>query len=334
MQLAKSAFFGWLLTFPGFALAQDEESPFTPDRLHALHAKMDADANGKVSMEEILQTLHSHRKSNSANNSPEQLEEKDADKDGKLSLDELVKQQMAELPPGEETKGMEETPEMLEAQEQYQADHRAREGMKFNAADLDNDGLLDAMELAAFNSPETHDHILEITTKWAIDGRDHDRDGFLTFDEFNGPPVEAGNQTGPEFPDSESNDGSHYNGYHEPEDDDDREDGEGPEGPEGPYHPPDPSIQHTEENLQTFKKLDKDGNGKLDLKEMFDYESGHIYTRKAMDHFMQVADVNKDGHVTVDELQASHMWERSDAKYYLMEMIPKVGMPSEEKEEL
>merc|ERR1712008_401266 len=256
--------------------------------------------------------------------------------------DELVKQQDADLPKGEETKGMEETAEDLEAREQFQADHRAREGQNFNAADLDNDGLLDAMEFAAFNSPETHDHILEITTKWAIEGKDHDRDGFLTFDEFNGPPVEAGNQTGPLIPDGHSPDdmdgtsgggGGHYNGYDEPEDDDDREDGEGPEGPEGPYHPPDPSVQHTEDNLEMFKKLDKDGNGKLDLKEMFDYESGHIYTRKAMDQFMQHADVNKDGHVSVDELQASHMWEHSDAQYYLMEMIPKAGMPNEEKEE-
>merc|ERR1719195_268245 len=93
-------------------------------------------------MEEILQSLHSTRKSASYDTSPEKLREKDKDNDGKLSLDELMAEpDLGHLPPGQETQGHEETEEDKQSREEARAEEKAREGVKFEAADLDKDGL-------------------------------------------------------------------------------------------------------------------------------------------------------------------------------------------------
>lgn len=276
MHVGKTAFLIVLLTFPRIALAldNDEDGPFTPDRLLKLHAKMDADANGKVSVKEILQFITDTRKSSFVKDGPTMIDEKDGDKDGKISLDEILKDPVSEE---EEVDGHEAETEAA------RVEYRVHQGEKFKAADGDNDGLLDEMEFAAFSNPEVHDHILRITAQRAMENKDRDKDGLLTFDEFSEDPAA------------------------------------GLEGPE--------LELNREADLKTFKKLDKDVSGTLDLEELLPWESGHVYTMESMEQFMQVADINRDQHVTVDELQASDTWENhGDARYYFMEMFQKLEL--------
>merc|ERR1712129_281109 len=69
-----------------------EEPRATREQLETLHAKADADRNGKLSVDEVLQFLHEIRKSISVRTGKELFAGLDADNDGKVSLDELMKE--------------------------------------------------------------------------------------------------------------------------------------------------------------------------------------------------------------------------------------------------
>jgi len=267
MPFLKAALLALLLVFPGFTLAEEaEDAPemhvmteeaaadeppemgLTPEKLLKLHAKADADGNGKLSMDEILQFLHTGRKSASATSSKPAMELMDGNKDGKISLEELLQDMTSE-------EGHEE--------------QKVREVEKFKVADGNNDGLLDEMEFAAFSNPDLHDHVLQVAARHTMEDRDRDHDGFLTFDEW-------------------------WN---------------------------DENVQADGEDMQTFKQLDKDGSGKLDLKELLAWESGHVHTAEAMESFMQHADKDKDQHMTLEELQEAHGGDdEHDTKIYFVEM--------------
>jgi len=60
-----------------------------------------------------------------------------------------------------------------------------------------------------------------------------------------------------------------------------------------------------EEQDDSFKLLDLDGNGQLNHAELKHWESGTFYTEMAMKEFMQIVDTNKDGKVTIKELEAN-----------------------------
>jgi len=76
----------------------------------------------------------------------------------------------------------------------------------------------------------------------------------------------------------------------------------------------------SEEETADFMKLDKDGNGKLDLEEMKLWESGKFHTEEAMKKLFDIADKDSDMHVTAAELDAAReQIAGSDAQYHLME---------------
>lgn len=54
----------------------------------------------------------------------------------------------------------------------------------WQAADVNNDGLLDAQEYAAFNSPEEFPHMHDILVKQLMTRRDRNKDGFIDFAEY------------------------------------------------------------------------------------------------------------------------------------------------------
>lgn len=246
----KATFFVFLAAVPGFAMAEEApeqhddveaaidepEEKVTPEQLKKLHAKMDADADGKVSTSEFWNFSYMTQLSSEAKQAAEIMPEMDGDSDGKLSLDEVFKSYYGE-------------------REEF--DHeKARDGEKFGAADTNSDGLLDLKEFTSFAYPYFHDNVLPTVARHHVQDADEDGDGLLAIDEFMGKLAGV--------------------------------------------------DKRSAEDLQTFKKIDKDGSGKLDEQELMPWVSGHFQKKQDMKSFMQLADTNSDQHVTLEELDAVH----------------------------
>jgi len=69
-----------------------------------------------------------------------------------------------------------------------------------------------------------------------------------------------------------------------------------------------------------FPELDKNGDGSLDVKELQAYFSGRHFTEKALFQFIDDADTDKNGHVTLEEVLAKRehlLGHESEASYHL-----------------
>jgi len=143
--------------------------PLTPEQMRSMHGKMDTNADGKVSMAEIMGFSDRMRKQIAAKDISDVLSEMDADKDGKLSWTELVSD-MEQWGDDEDKKEREQRVE--------------EERAKFRAADANGDELLDLVEMTSLFYPETHPGVLEITARTALKQKDVNGDGKLTAKEF------------------------------------------------------------------------------------------------------------------------------------------------------
>jgi len=141
------------------------------------------------------------------------------------------------------------------------------ETMKFKVADADGDGFLSGEEVDHMFYPETHGGVLNVSIEALIKKRDHDGDGKLNFTEFWATANET-NAT-----DNETNG----------------------------LHPKNDTEMHSEHD--TFKKLDKDGDGLLDARELIAWESGRHHTEETLMELLELADVNHDHHLTVEEIE-------------------------------
>jgi len=142
----------------------------SPEQLRKIHSKMDADGNGKVSLDEVLQFSDKIRKIVAIKDIETVLEVMDSDKDGKMSMDEFMKD-------------TEQWSQDAEDQNEALAQKTAEE-KKFKIADADFDGVLSKAEIPALFYPETHEGVLQIAAQHALDRKDTDKDGLLTFKEF------------------------------------------------------------------------------------------------------------------------------------------------------
>merc|ERR1712083_269710 len=81
-------------------------------------------------------------------------------------------------------------------------------------------------------------------------------------------------------------------------------------------------VTISDEEHADFKKLDKNGDGKLDIEEVKVWESGNFHTEGAMQKLFELADKDNDMHVTKQELEdAREQIAASDAHYHLMEWV-------------
>lgn len=236
-----------------------EQQAFTWDEMCGLHSRIDRNGNGKVSMAEVLRLSHDVRKASAIRHIQDVLGEIDGDSDGKLTLAEVLRD--LEQWSGEDGGEL----------SQKSALTWDFERQKFKVADADKNGLLDTQEFPAFFFPETHDGVLELMTKAALEVKDVDRDGLLTLREF--------------------------------------------------WHVGDDEVPDlSEEAKEDFAKLDKDGNGSLDLDELKAWESGRFHTEEDMKKLFQVADKDGDMHLTAEELgDARELIAGSSAQYHFME---------------
>lgn len=180
----------------GPVMDDTEEEPaaslISSEQMHAMHAKIDANKDGKISMTEIMAFAHDMRKTMAGKDVHTILGELDTNKDGMLSLDEIL-DDLAQANDDEE--GNKDVGE-------EQRDHEAA---RFNAADSDKNGLLSPEELPSLYYPELHDGVLELTAKTALRDRDSNGDGELTPKEFfltnshEGPDVDPSEEELSEF---------------------------------------------------------------------------------------------------------------------------------------
>lgn len=231
-----------------------EHQALTWDEMHSLHSRIDRDGNGKVSMAEVLRLSHDERKASAIRHIQDVLGEIDGDSDGKLTLAEVLRdlEQWGGEDGGERSQKSALTMDL--------------EREKFKLADADKNGLLDTQEFPALFFPETHDGVLELMTKAALEVKDTDKDGLLTLREF--------------------------------------------------CHVGDDAVLNSED----FAKLDKDGNGLLDLEELKAWESGRFHAEEDMKKLFQIADKDDDMHLTAEELgDARELIAGSSAQYHFME---------------
>merc|ERR1712176_971857 len=84
--------------------------------------------------------------------------------------------------------------------------------------------------------------------------------------------------------------------------------------------PADEGLAVSDDEHLDFKKMDVNGDGKLDVEELKAWESGRFHTEEAMKKLIEVADSDNDMHVTVAELEAAReQLVATDAHYHFME---------------
>merc|ERR1712113_473043 len=79
-------------------------------------------------------------------------------------------------------------------------------------------------------------------------------------------------------------------------------------------------LQLMQEDIDDFQKMDTNGDGMFDEEELKAWESGRFHTEEAMRKIFELADVDKDMHITKEELeQAREAIAGSDAADRLIE---------------
>eukprot|EP00930_Biecheleria_cincta_P025342 TRINITY_DN1805_c0_g2_i2.p1 TRINITY_DN1805_c0_g2~~TRINITY_DN1805_c0_g2_i2.p1 ORF type:complete len:270 (-),score=63.49 TRINITY_DN1805_c0_g2_i2:89-844(-) len=149
--------------------AQPDDPPgmLTHEQLVKAHSLVDANKDGKMSMQELLDFSHKTRVLFTAKDVNIVFEEQDSDKDGKLQFGEILG---------------ESDPETT-----------AREKAKFEAADLNKDGSLSKEEAAGLFHPEQNQKVLKVVAEQSFGQQDKDKDGSLTISEFwTGDPSNGG----------------------------------------------------------------------------------------------------------------------------------------------
>mmetsp|Transcript_34916 Transcript_34916/g.108628 ORF Transcript_34916/g.108628 Transcript_34916/m.108628 type:complete len:291 (-) Transcript_34916:88-960(-) len=176
---------------------ESAEPSISPEQLQKLHKLMDADGNGKMSLDEILAFSTKTSEAMATKDAGSILKDADTSRDGKMSLEEHLK----DFSGGDHEAEDEESKAVMEHQKEV-------EKAKFAAADVNNDGLLDDKEVPALFFPETHDGVLSIMAKDSLKQKDADGNGVLSFEEFfahnapddgDEPPADTSEQYRDEF---------------------------------------------------------------------------------------------------------------------------------------
>lgn len=146
------------------------EAPLTPERLGRLHAKIDTNGDGKVSLEELVAHPKVVAKAIAIDGVDAKHRLLDSDGDGKVSLEEHMadhpQEGMADDLPGKENLDKMETE-------------------RFKGADKDGDGFLNIKELEGLLSSGDHyQSLMHLATAESLRQKDTDNSSSLTKHEF------------------------------------------------------------------------------------------------------------------------------------------------------
>lgn len=145
------------------------------ERLGKLFHKVDKDGDGKVTEEELKEWIKFTQKRYVWEDAEKQMKHSDQNKDGKVSWDEYKNT----------TYGFMEEEEAGVDASSYK-DMVARDKRRFDKADKDKDGALNAEQFTAFLHPESDDDMKSIVVDETMEDIDKDKDGKISLDEYIG----------------------------------------------------------------------------------------------------------------------------------------------------
>jgi len=146
------------------------EHGMTEDLLKILHGKIDNDGDGKVSLQEAMDAFQKSQEKIFLNFSLDEFKDLDLDGDRKVTITEVDAKHANFIGDEEIDKELEEGKKLNHA--------------KFNAADKNKDGVLDASEFEGFAYPELHEDVLDIVVDYEMKRLDTDGSGKLSLHEF------------------------------------------------------------------------------------------------------------------------------------------------------
>lgn len=144
-------------------------------RLGILLTKMDLNNDNVIERNELKAWILRSFSMLSTEESQDRLEDADSDKDGKVSWNEIL----------QDTYGTD--PQDLAIDDKLINDDQ----QTFEAADINKDGYLDTDEFKAYTHPEETPRMFPLLLKQALNDKDIDSDGFISFQEFIGNRAKA-----------------------------------------------------------------------------------------------------------------------------------------------
>jgi len=147
------------------------------ERLGKLFHKVDKDGDGKVTEDELKDWIKFTQKKYVWDDSEKQMKQSDENKDGFITWTEYKNTTYGFMD--------EEKDEDPEAASSYK-DMVARDQRRFNKADKNTDGKLNADEFTGFLHPESDDDMKGIVVEETLEDIDKDKDGKISLDEYLG----------------------------------------------------------------------------------------------------------------------------------------------------
>lgn len=152
--------------------SEAEDTVLSRDQLTALHAKFDADGDGKASLPELMAFARRASRELATRDAQLLMEDVDINQDGRLSLEEHLAD-------------FRHQGSFVDEEEEKDLEHRQKlEAAKHAAADLDGDKVLDINELPSLFFPETSVQAMAVFVAEAIRLKDKNGDGKLSPEEF------------------------------------------------------------------------------------------------------------------------------------------------------
>lgn len=157
----------------GHSTGPNVADEISSEQIRALFQRFDHDGSGKASIEELLAYADKMRVVIAKKDVGAGLTELDGNDDGMLNKEEALRE-------AEEWVKSAET----DKERQDALHHRDYESEKFDAVDVNKDGVLDSDELHAMLFPDSSAAAREVGAKYQIKGKDTDADGKISLKEW------------------------------------------------------------------------------------------------------------------------------------------------------
>mmetsp|Transcript_89616 Transcript_89616/g.141464 ORF Transcript_89616/g.141464 Transcript_89616/m.141464 type:complete len:337 (+) Transcript_89616:69-1079(+) len=278
---------------------KDDDDKLTEEQLRQAHATIDENGDKEASKEELLSFVEKHETEAALAeiDVDEELKRKDTSSDGKITLEEHLSDTLKgyELAV-KDNKNVD--PKIAEEAQKSLDTARQDEIELFNAADANNDGVLDKSELPALMSPGTNGKVLDVVVKTSIRDADTDKNGKLSLEEFR--------ESGLGDSDSDEDEAEATTKGDNADAKDGKEDKEEEE-------------EEDKDVKQLFSRLDTDKDGYIDSQELRVLESGRIHQEDIVNNFVRDMDKDGDKHIDSDEMVTMRgAVQDSDLQEYLI----------------